>query len=390
MLYFKKVITKLPAVLAHNGFGESLEFNNMCRAWRYKTTGKVLTRTSTTNRYDNLLNSIHKECTMQKITKLQIKTIAKEVVKLSKNNTPIQHSSVLEIISQSLGYRDYNALSNNVKNEDILISDNKDKYTVNEVSNADKTLRAIRTITQKLDTEKNTLSNNEIQQLEEDLKKKRLDFSRTAQHEDAEKRKKLAEKQRTLAEKAQYEEALEKFNNHYFSVLEVLSRSQGYKDYYSLRNSLKKEVPLISENMDDDIDREVYKAHQILGVINTINEKLKSEKSALSNYEIQKLEKELKILSPLYTKVLNKYEMAKKELKTCPNCNGQGEFILGLPASATESMHYDYEYGDYSAVAGLVESKGCFWCSETGKTSNKRIQQMKKMKRTSPKEKMLS
>ncbi len=380
MLYFKKVIIKLPAVLAHNGFGESLEFNNMCRAWRYKTTGKVLTRTSTTNQYDNLLNSIHKECTMQKITKQQIKTIAKEVTKLSKNNTPIQHSSVLEIISQALGYRDYNALSNNVKNEDTLISDNK--YTVNEVSKADKTLRAIRTITKKLDTEKNTLSSGELQKLAEDLKILRLDYSRIVQHEDAEKSKKLSEKQRTLAEKAQYEEALEKFNNHYFSVLEVLSRSQGYKDYYSLRNSLKKEVPLVSENMDDDIESQLYKANQILRVINTIKEKLDSKKSTLSNNEIQKLEKELKVLSPLHIKVLNKYEMAKKELKACPNCNGQGDFSIAMSASAHDMMWY--EDGEHFTLSG----KDCFWCSGTGKASPKRIKQMEKMQRESPKNKI--
>ena len=225
--------------------------------------------------------------------------IAKEVVKLSKDNTAMQHSNILEIISQSLGYRDYNALSNNVKNEDTLIPDNKDKYTVSEVSKADKTLSAIRTITKKLDTEKNTLPNDEIQKLEEDLKTQRLDFSRTVQHEDAEKRKKLAEQRRTFSEKAQYEEALEKFNIHYYSILEVLSRSQGYKDYYSLRNSLKKEVPLVSENMDDDIESQLYKANQILRVINAIKEKLDSDKSTLSHNEIQKLEKELKILSPL-------------------------------------------------------------------------------------------
>ncbi len=57
---------------------------------------------------------------MQTITEQQTKTIAKEIVKLSKENTPLKHSNVLEIISHSLGYRDYNALSAKLKTLSLL------------------------------------------------------------------------------------------------------------------------------------------------------------------------------------------------------------------------------------------------------------------------------
>ena len=85
---------------------------------------------------------------------------------------------------------------------------------------------------------------------------------------------------------------------------------------------------------------------------------------------------------PLHTKVFNKYEMAKKELKTCPNCNGQGDFPITMSASADDMMWY--EDGEYFTLG----SKECFWCSGTGKASNKRIQQMEKMQRESPKNKI--
>ncbi len=45
------------------------------------------------------------------ITQTQIKTMAKALVKLTKENTPVKHSAVLETISKSLGFKDYNALS---------------------------------------------------------------------------------------------------------------------------------------------------------------------------------------------------------------------------------------------------------------------------------------
>ncbi len=321
---------------------------------------------------------------MQKITEQQIKILTKEIVQLSKNNSPIKHSNILEIISKILGYRDYNALSNNFKNVVSQVSDNIDSNIENKVSKADNTLKEIRSITEKLELHDNTLSNKEIQNFKAELKAHRLSYGKEVQYE----YKIQSEQMQIKKEKEQYNNALEKFNLKYYSVLEVLARSLGYKNYYSLYNSLKKEVPLVSENMDDDIESQLYKANQILRVINTIKEKLDSEKTTLSNNEIQKLEKELKILSPLYTKVLNKYKILKKELKICPNCNGQGEFILGLPSSADESMHYDYEYGDFSAVAGALESKDCFWCSGTGKVRDKRIEQVKKMKREFPKNKV--
>lgn len=52
---------------------------------------------------------------MLTFTEKQLKTIAKEAVLLSKEKPQIKHSDMLEIISKSLGYRDYNALSIQLK-----------------------------------------------------------------------------------------------------------------------------------------------------------------------------------------------------------------------------------------------------------------------------------
>ena len=112
---------------------------------------------------------------MQKITQQQIKTIAKEIIKLSKDNTPIKHSSVLEIISKSLGYRDYNALSNKLNNEKSLFSKNIDNNSVNKESEEDRIIAAIDSIEEEIDNiekelkfGKNTLFEKEIQKLNEE------------------------------------------------------------------------------------------------------------------------------------------------------------------------------------------------------------------------------
>lgn len=327
---------------------------------------------------------------MQKITEQQVKTLAKEVVQLSKNNSPIKHSNILEVISKTLGYRDYNALSNNFKNVVSQVSDNIDSNIENKVSKSDNSLKEIRSIKEKLELHDNTLSNKEIQNFKAELKAHRLSYGKEVQYEDTKKREIQSEQLQIKREKEQYNDALQKFNLNYYSVLEVLSRSLGYKNYYSLRNSLKKEVPLVSENIDDYIENALYKANKILRVIDSIKEKLESEINTLSTEEIRKIQIELKILLPLYNNSINKHKIAKKELRTCPNCNGNGDFQLGLSSSANDSMHYNYnyEYGDFSAVAGSVESKDCFWCSGTGRVRDKRIEQVNKMKREFPKEKI--
>ena len=315
---------------------------------------------------------------MQNITEQQIKTISKEIVKLSKNNTPIKHSSVLEVISHSLGYRDYNGLSNSFKNEDIPIVDNKYMSSiVSKISESEKILTRIRNTDKELESKKTTLSREESIKLQEDLKTLRLNYSKVVQVEDREDWKKRAEDERLLNEKKQYENALQKFHSHYYSVLEVVSRSLGYKDYNSLSNSLKKEVP-VSEDMVEYVDKALSNAHWISRVINIIKEESGSKKNTLSTEEIQKIQSKLKILNSFYSNALSKYEIAKKDLKTCPNCRGEGYFILG-PLDKSASSYYDYEYGDFSAVA--LEEKECFWCFGTGKTTDKRIKQVKNIKR---------
>jgi len=58
---------------------------------------------------------------MLNITEKQLKTIAKETVLLSKEKPQIKHSNMLELIASSLGYRDYNALSLQLKIPEVLI-----------------------------------------------------------------------------------------------------------------------------------------------------------------------------------------------------------------------------------------------------------------------------
>ncbi len=64
---------------------------------------------------------------MLTITEKQLKTIAKEASLLSKEKISIKHSEVLEIISKSLGYRDYNALSVKLETPDMPIKDKEEK-----------------------------------------------------------------------------------------------------------------------------------------------------------------------------------------------------------------------------------------------------------------------
>ncbi|MBN2826132.1 MAG: hypothetical protein JXQ76_12455 [Campylobacterales bacterium] len=54
---------------------------------------------------------------MQTITQSQIKSITKNIVQLSRESKPLQHSAVLEIFAKRLGYKDYNALIAKLKNQ---------------------------------------------------------------------------------------------------------------------------------------------------------------------------------------------------------------------------------------------------------------------------------
>ncbi len=66
---------------------------------------------------------------MLTITEKQLKTIAKEAVLLSKEKSQIKHSEMLEVVANSLGYRDYNALSAKIKIPDISTNDSEEKPT---------------------------------------------------------------------------------------------------------------------------------------------------------------------------------------------------------------------------------------------------------------------
>lgn len=66
---------------------------------------------------------------MLTITEQQLKAIAKEAVLLSKEKPQLKHSEMLEVIANSIGYRDYNALSAKLKTPDILTEKNEEKST---------------------------------------------------------------------------------------------------------------------------------------------------------------------------------------------------------------------------------------------------------------------
>lgn len=318
---------------------------------------------------------------MQKITEQQIKTIAKEIVKLSKNNDPIKHSNVLEVISHSLGYRDYNGLINSLKKVGTPTVDNIDvSSVVREISGSEKILTGIRNIEKELESQKNVPSTQESKKLEQELKTLRRNYSKASWNEDTEAGKKRSEEQRILKEKKQYEDALRKFNNHYYSVLESVSRSFSYKDYNALSNSLKKEVP-VSDDGVEYVDMLSSKEYWIKRVIDTIKSELKSKKNSLSEEEIQKIESKLKILNSLHKSVLATYGKAKKELKKCPNCNGEGEFIVGLQHGASNFDYNNYERGNFFAVEGMLDYKECFWCLGRGKISNNRMKQVENLKK---------
>ena len=93
---------------------------------------------------------------MLTITEQQIKTITKEIVKLSKENTSIKHSTVLEIISKSLGYRDYNSLAAIIKKENPTKTDEYllEKYRIPEMGDYSKPGSELCNILHRLDTNK--------------------------------------------------------------------------------------------------------------------------------------------------------------------------------------------------------------------------------------------
>lgn len=61
--------------------------------------------------------------------------------------------------------------------------------------------------------------------------------------------------------------------------------------------------------------------------------------------------------------------------KVCPNCNGAKGWEVAIETSPENVMWYsDGEFFE-------LGYKECFWCSGTGRVTNKRIKEMKKLKR---------
>ena len=207
---------------------------------------------------------------MQTITEQQTKTIAKEIVKLSKENTLIKHSSVLEIISKSLGYRDYNGLTAAFKKDSSVSVPKPDKHTDSLENNMDNILKSIKSIKEKLEINNSNLSESEISSLEKELTQQRQNYT-----------------------------------------------------------------------------------------------------SAVNRYEASKM---VTSDNPFQTTPSGNKITEGKE---CPNCKGEGGFEVSVQTTVDDMMWYDD--GDFYTLI----NKECFWCSGTGKITNKRIKEVKKMKRES-------
>jgi hypothetical protein len=98
-----------------------------------------------------------------------------------------------------------------------------------------------------------------------------------------------------------------------------------------------------------------------------------------SHYKAPKPKRQLSIAENK-SAALNFYKeesRRKREGRDCPNCNGKGGWEVEVQTSIDDMMWYDD--GDFYELI----NKECFWCSGTGRITNKRIKEVKKMKRES-------
>jgi hypothetical protein len=130
----------------------------------------------------------------------------------------------------------------------------------------------------------------------------------------------------------------------YSKVLEVISHSLGYKNYNTLSAKFKEEG-----------NKKIFIERPILDFVST-----KLEDTTHSHEKTKK--KEIVLVG-----------------KVCPNCNGNKGWEIGIIASANNFMWIDD--GEYMDIG----YKKCFWCSGTGRATNKRIKEMKKIKRENEK-----
>ncbi|MEA2028862.1 MAG: glyoxalase superfamily protein [Campylobacterota bacterium] len=122
---------------------------------------------------------------MQTITQSQIKSITKNIVQLSKESKPLQHSVVLEVFAKKLGYKDYNALIAKLKIQDKQSSPSKKKSSnsielldvVNELNNISQNIQTIQELFNK---HKSTIPEFDEDILEDIIYKERLEYSRKA------------------------------------------------------------------------------------------------------------------------------------------------------------------------------------------------------------------
>lgn len=197
---------------------------------------------------------------MLTITERQTKTIAKEVVLLSKENKTIKHSKVLEVISKALGYRDYNGLNAAFESDNNLDLVQYAPAKDNDPFNMDSILKEIRKLVQAL---KGDLSKKEIKILELELKQQRNNYERA-------------------------------------SVKEQRAKEASIQDILKTKSHEEKE---------------------------------------------------------------------------CPNCKGKGGWEVSVSTTVDDMMWYDD--GEFFTLV----QKECFWCSGAGRITNRRLKEVKKIKR---------
>lgn len=149
-------------------------------------------------------------------------------------------------------------------------------------------------------------------------------------------------------------------NVQYSKVIEVISHSLGYKDYNALSAKFKKECNKeIERPIKDLIDIKLDNIAHSLGfsdytAFKDYNASYYAEQKAHTHKEIKK--------TVLYGKI-------------CPNCDGKKGWEVGVVASVDDFMWIDE--GEYMDIG----YKECFWCSGIGRATNKRIKEMKRLKR---------
>jgi len=181
----------------------------------------------------------------------------------------------------------------------------------------------------------------------------------------------------------------------YSRILEIISHSLGYKDYNSLYAKFKEEgnrvlaklgsdalaspfdeaKTIVSDEFRKMSNKEILIERPTLDFVSAKLEDTAhtlgfSDYSAFKDYNIS------------YYAQKNSHEEPKTKKKkitlvgkVCPNCKGEKGWEVGVETSPENTMWCS------DGVCYELGYKECFYCSGTGRTTNKRIKEIKKMKR---------